>query len=84
MAVGEVLAEADGLAVGDAFLVGVGLTDFTGSGLILGLDEVVGCTATTLGVGEDVGRGCWLTMRDGVTLGEFECAAVLSPVLPLA
>ncbi len=88
MEVGELLAEADGLA--DCEVVGddVGLiTDFVGLGLpTVGLGGLGGCTTTTLegvGVGLKCGLGCGLTVRaDGLTLGEFSCRAV-PPVFPL-
>jgi hypothetical protein len=50
--------------------------------LTVGLGDVCGCTTTTL---EGVGLEGGLTvLRDGVTLGEFSCRAVLLPVFPLA
>ena len=84
MADGEVLAEADGLAVGDGFLVGAGFADLLGRGPAVGLDAVVGSSATTLGVTVGDGRRCVTTLRDGLTLGEFGCGEVVVPGLPLA
>ena len=84
MAVGEVLAVADGLAVGDGFLVGVGFANLLGPALVVGLDEVLGCTATTLGVGVGVGAEGRPAVREGVTLGEFERWPVVLPAFPLA
>jgi hypothetical protein len=52
------LADADGLTVGDVFGDGVGLTDFVGCGLPAGLGDVVGGCTTRLGCG--VGLGCGL------------------------
>ena len=49
--------------------------------LTVGLGNLCGCTTTTL---EGVGLEGGLTvLRDGVTLGEFSCRAVLLPVFPL-
>ena len=81
VAVGEVLADADGLAVGDAFLVGVGSVDFTGCGLWVGRPDVVGCTTITLGVGDDWGSR--LGLAEGEAFGELRCCVVLSPVCPV-
>ena len=84
MAVGEVLVDADALADGDVFLVGVGFGDFGGTGLVSRLDGVVGCTATTLGVGFGVGLAAGLGGREAGTLGEFGCCVVVLPTSPLA
>jgi hypothetical protein len=54
--VGELLADADALAVGEVFWVGVvvGFADFFGLGETEELDDGTGFTATRL----DVGVGC--------------------------
>ena len=58
--VGELLAEADGLADCEVFGDDVGLTDFVGLGLpTVGLGGSCGCTTTTL---EGVGLGRGLTV----------------------
>ena len=59
MGVGELLADADGLAEGDVVRDGVGLTDLVGCGLPAGVGEADGCSLTRLGRG--VGLGCRLT-----------------------
>jgi hypothetical protein len=75
VAVGEVLADADALAVGDVLWVGVGVADFTGGELTTALNDRVGCTTTTLGLGD--GLRLSLALGEGVGLGELRCCAVL-------
>jgi hypothetical protein len=53
VAVGEVLPDADALAVGEVFLVGVGFADFVGCGLTGGPDDGTGRTTRL-----EVGVGC--------------------------
>ena len=51
----ELLADADGLALGDVVRDGVGLTDFDGCGLPTGSGELDGGIGTRLGLGVGVG-----------------------------
>ena len=74
--VGEPLAEEDGLVGGELLGDVVGLTDFVGFGLPLGLGTVTEGFTTRLG--DDVGLigGGWLTRCVGVVAGELRCAVL--------
>jgi hypothetical protein len=82
--VGELLAEADGLADGEVFGDDVGLTDLVGFTLRAGLRDVGGWYLTAT-LGEGVGLACGLArcVAEGAA-DELMCCAVLLPTSPLA